>query len=233
MQGASTTYWSDFWCHHGSANRQADPCEQVLRTQGGLPISSDVLCQIDADVLAKLDVARGHIVADLGCGNGRFSRLVAPQCRHVLACDVSPDLLEFWPDGFAANIDRQVADLRDQSLPPAHFDRMLAYAVLQYFEPKEAVGLFGKWASALRAGGHVLVGDIPDATRMWQFFDTPHRRSAYFNGLVNNAPIVGTWFDPQWITQAAYHAGFTRVQILLQPESLPYAHFRFDAILAR
>jgi hypothetical protein len=75
------------------------------------------------------------------------------------------------------------------------------------------------------------LGDVPDAERIWNFFDTPPRRHAYFEQLAAQQPIIGTWFASPWLEHLAYDAGFARAVVLSQPASFPFQHFRFDLLL--
>lgn len=233
MPELKSDYWINVWRKHGVSSRDDHPQRQVMRTCGGEPLSDLKMREIEVDVLKKLDLQPCHVVADLGCGNGCFSRLMAMRCRSVLACDVSPDLLSTWNSTCPPNVQCCVRDIRDLRLKEYEFDRILAYGVLQYLSLTETLTLLQSLVSALRPEGRILMGDLPDSQRMWNFFNSVDRRAAYFRGLGDQSPLIGTWFEPEWIRHAAIFAGFDHAEILMQPEHLPYAHFRFDAILTR
>ncbi|MDA0659897.1 MAG: class I SAM-dependent methyltransferase [Planctomycetota bacterium] len=226
-------YWINVWREHGSSTRYEHPQLQVMRTCAGQPLSDPQVQSIEVDILKNLDLRSTHSVADLGCGNGWFSRLLAGRCRTVLACDVSRDLLSSWDSDCPSNVQRRVGDIRHLRFNEGEFDRILAYGVLQYLSLAETLTLFQTLVGSLRPNGRILLGDLPDARRMWTFFNSADRRAAYFRGLVDQSPVIGSWFDPDWIFHAAHFAGFEHVDILFQPEHLPYAHFRFDAVLGR
>ena len=111
------------------------------------------------------------------------------------------------------------------------FDRILCYAGIQYLSEQETLFLFKKLRRWIRDGGLVLLGDIPDATHRWRFFDSPERENAYFDALAAAQPIVGTWFDPSWLEKLSRYAGFKSSEFHSQPQTLPYQHYRFDLIL--
>ena len=73
----------------------------------------------------------------------------------------------------------------------------------------EAV-LLAKW---LPAGGYCVIGDIPDAARIWQFVSTPEYRKEYFELLEVGRPAIGTWFSKDFINYLAIDAGFEKCEI--------------------
>ena len=76
----------------------------------------------------------------------------------------------------------------------------------------------------------MLIGDIPDRHKLWDYFNTPDRVTAYFDGIVSQKPIIGTWLDSDWIEMLCLHAGFKKVEIIQQDTKLIYSDFRFDVL---
>jgi 2-polyprenyl-3-methyl-5-hydroxy-6-metoxy-1,4-benzoquinol methylase len=80
-----------------------------------------------------LRVERGTTALDIGCGIGRWSRILAARGASVTAIDVAPSMIEEarrrTPDGTA--IEYGVADVRTLSLG-TRFDLVLAVTVLQH-----------------------------------------------------------------------------------------------------
>jgi hypothetical protein len=80
----------------------------------------------------------------------------------------------------------------------------------------------------LRPDGVFLLTDIPDADRRWAFFDRAERERAYFESVEAGAPLLGAWYDREWLGRLARYAGFVEAVTIDQPIGLPFAHYRFD-----
>ncbi|MFT7677000.1 MAG: ubiquinone/menaquinone biosynthesis C-methylase UbiE [Planctomycetota bacterium] len=223
----SDHYWSKFWVEHGSASADAHPQAQVFRTLHREPIEQAKWEDTLAHISTSLAPGEQDRLLDLCGGNGLIAGALAKQCKDVVVVDISDGLLAHAGDR-GANVRCLQGDMRAVEFEDGSFERVLCYAALQYLTLDEAVALFERVYRWLTPGGSFFVGDIPDAGRQWEFFNSPERRSGYFSKLQVGEPIVGTWFDRQWVSHLAAHAGFTGVEAVDQPESQIYSWFRFD-----
>ncbi len=226
-----TDYWKSFWLTHAKENQDTEPQMQVLRTLNKQPVSPDVFAAIVDSIVTMLKPEPGNNLLDLCCGNGVITRELVNRFAAVTAVDLSEEFVAQISNGTAANITAFAADARTVEFPEDSFDRILLYAGLQYFSESETVALFMRLRHWLRDGGLVVLGDIPDATRKWNFFNSPEREGAYFEALKEGNPIVGNWFEPGWLEKLSHHAGFASAVTMLQPQSFPYQHYRFDLVL--
>lgn len=96
---------------------------------------------------------------DIGCGTGGFSRLLAQRAQHVLALDLSPQMIRLAREHSTrfSNIEYQVADVLNYDLPTNRFDYVVSIATLHHL-PFEM--LLEKMKGALRLGGVLLVLDL-------------------------------------------------------------------------
>lgn len=96
---------------------------------------------------------------DIGCGTGGFSRLLAQRAQHVLALDLSPQMIRVAQDRSCSfsNIEYQVADVLKLELPPVHLDCIVSIATLHHL-PLDL--MLEKMKAALKAGGTLLVLDL-------------------------------------------------------------------------
>src|SRR5260370_42043107 len=71
---------------------------------------------------------------ELGCGTGTFARLLAERAEHVLALDLSPQMIRLAQErsGHLSNIDFQVADVLMWEFPPEQFDCIVSIATLHH-----------------------------------------------------------------------------------------------------
>ncbi len=96
---------------------------------------------------------------DIGCGTGGFTRLLAQRAQHVLALDLSPQMMRVAQERSInlGNIEYQVADVLKYELPAGHFDCIVSIATLHHL-PLEV--MLDKMKTALKANGVLLVLDL-------------------------------------------------------------------------
>ena len=69
---------------------------------------------------------------EIGCGKGEFSRRLAVRSSHVLALDLSPEMIRIARTNSASesNIEFQIADVMTYDLPREGFDCIVSIATL-------------------------------------------------------------------------------------------------------
>jgi ubiquinone/menaquinone biosynthesis C-methylase UbiE len=109
-------------------------------------------------LLRHLPAPCGHAL-DVGCGTGILSRLMARRCERVLGLDLSPNMIRLARERSSgyANIDFEVADAMERSLPQGHFDCIASVATLHHLP---LAGALERLKRALRPGGVLLVLDL-------------------------------------------------------------------------
>src|SRR5882672_668997 len=100
-----------------------------------------------------------HDVVEIGCGTGAFARVLAQRAEHVLALDLSPEMIRIARERSAKfpNIDFQLADVRDLPLHIGRFDCIATIATLHHLPLSE---IYLKMKAALKPGGVLLVLDL-------------------------------------------------------------------------
>ena len=82
----------------------------------------------------------GMRVLELGCGTGYFTRELAHSGAHIVAVDVSPELLEVArADVSPANVSYEIQNACAMSYRDAVFDSVVGSSVLHHLETKEAL----------------------------------------------------------------------------------------------
>lgn len=130
---------------------------------------AEAAARSEADLWAAAGVAEGAVVADVGCGPGAVSvvlaALVGPTGR-VLAVDRDPSAVEAAraaaADAGAGNVSVRVGEAHDTGLAPAGADVVMIRHVLAHNGGMEAA-VVAHAAGLARPGGWVYLADV-DAT---------------------------------------------------------------------
>ena len=100
-----------------------------------------------------------HDVLEIGCGRGAFARRLAERSQHVLALDLSGEMIRIAREQSAQfpNIEFELADVRDVPFPIASFDCIATIATLHHLPFLE---MLLKMKKALKPGGVLLILDL-------------------------------------------------------------------------
>ena len=117
-----------------------------------------------------LEVREGTRVLDVGCGVGRWSRLLAGRGARVLGVDLSPTMIDQArrradSDGVAERCRFAVADLSRLDLEE-RFDLVLGVTVLQHIlDPEACRAALSAMAAHLAPGGRMVLLEAAPALR--------------------------------------------------------------------
>ena len=95
------------------------------------------------------------ILLDVGAGDGRLSRHVAPLAREVVVSDVSPTMVREAGENLEShsNVTTHLArGVTLDPLPAASFDVVFAQGVLSYLEVNQGLALLDEMATFEAAG---------------------------------------------------------------------------------
>ena len=133
--------------------------------------------QADFDRLAQLDdegwTANNHYhdfllkhvppncenALEIGCGTGAFARLLATRCKHVIALDLSSEMIRVARSRSSQfeNLEFELADAVRWNFPQSHVDFICSIATLHHVQQRE---LFLKMKDALKPHGVLVVLDL-------------------------------------------------------------------------
>jgi len=96
---------------------------------------------------------------EVGCGTGGFARRLAERGEHVLAADLSPEMIRLARERSARfpNIEYELADIQKRPLPDETFDCIASIATLHHVPYGETLL---KMKKALKPGGVLLILDL-------------------------------------------------------------------------
>jgi SAM-dependent methyltransferase len=117
-------------------------------------------------LVASLGPLAGKRVLDLGCGKGRFARVLCERGAQVVGLDLSAAML-----AAAAGVDRVRASARRLPFATASFDRVVAVEVFEHLAPESLDQVCAEARRVLRPGGTFAVLDKSvwscNANRPW------------------------------------------------------------------
>ena len=98
-------------------------------------------------------------VLEIGCGTGGFARALAERSDHVLAFDLSPEMIRLARERSAQfpNLEFELVDICERQLPDENFDCIATIATLHHLPYAETLL---KMKTALKPGGVLLILDL-------------------------------------------------------------------------
>lgn len=111
---------------------------------------------LDKPMLERVRLRQDQRVLDVGCGEGRFCRMVAPYAQKVTGVDPTDSLLQ----RAASLSDQAFVKAKAEALPfeNASFDLVLSY--LSLIDIADAKAAIEEMARVLAPGGRILVANL-------------------------------------------------------------------------
>jgi ubiquinone/menaquinone biosynthesis C-methylase UbiE len=225
-------FWIEYWNKDAMINTE-NLQQQVGRTKNKIALDANLWNDTLKEIIESLQLSDSDEVLDLCAGNGLISTPLSKICRHVTAVDFSAKLLSEIDTKEYKNITTIESDLRLLQFEEESVSKAIIYFAMQYFTEGEAVVLLKSIHRWLKPGGLLYIGDVPDADKIFDYFNTAERQNNYFESLVNNKPILGVWFKKLFFEKAALYAGFKGCVIIEQPDYQLNSHYRYDVLLKK
>ncbi|MGN6517156.1 MAG: ArsR/SmtB family transcription factor [Rhizomicrobium sp.] len=150
---------------------------------------------VEAAIAKVLRAQAVDSLLDAGTGTGRMLELLAPEIRHGVGIDVSPDMLSIARDRLArAHIHHCQVRLSDVFRMPfangsqdSGFDAALFHQVLHYLDDPQAA--VAEAARVLKPGGRILIVDFAPHDLEFLRSELQHRRLGFSDKEVHG------WFE--------------------------------------
>ena len=240
MQFVDSTRMRDFWderaredAFHFVDNRQRyqHPDTERFWAEG----------EKDLDTLLGalgLAVAQDDHVVELGCGIGRLTRVLAARAAHVVALDVSPEMLTLAQEHnpLLENVEWVLGDGSTLTgVESASADVVVSHVVLQHIpSAKVQLGYVAEFARVLKPGGWAAFQLSTDPRVHEPREASPQQsRRGFLKALVGQTP--GGQDEPEWLGAFVPldALGATAVSSGLELEQIEGSNTQFTLVRAR
>lgn len=220
--------------HHPETCDPDDIWGQVKRTVAGKPVSAEQIALIVESITTGLKLGSSDVLLDLCCGNGALTTHIFEACSGGLGVDYSAFLIEVANRRFVRNIHERyiVSDAMaylETEAEPERYTKALCYGAFSYFDEDVGHRFLKVLNERFRNVSHVLLGQLPDKSRMDAFFTA---RTAVAGEENDPGSLMGIWRTPAEMTEFARSAGW-ELQCQYMPAEFYAGHYRFNAILIR
>jgi trans-aconitate 2-methyltransferase len=159
---------------------------------------SDVHTEWAAQVLGRMEPA--DVILDAGCGSGRVTAMLLDNCRHVIAVDAAPSMVEHARETLGDRATVLQQDLLELSVPEP-VDAAFSNAVFHWVPDHPR--LFARLFEALKPGGQLEAqyGGFGNVERFHQAADEAGAQEPF-------APYLDGWVGPWNFTTAEQARGW-------------------------
>ena len=225
----------DFWFYYYNSNTivgSDDLQKNVGRTKNGNPITptewNTILDYIQSQI--KLDV--NDNIIEVCCGNGLVIGELSKKCNEAVGIDYSDLLIEQLNNNYP-NVKTILSDVMEYQLDINTYNKAILYFAAQHFTERQLLKLIKNIISSLKENGILLIGDIPDDTKKWNYISEPVHKKDYFQRLENGVPKIGNWFNRNWFESLSFFIDGINVEIMEQPDYMINSNYRFDVLITK
>jgi ubiquinone/menaquinone biosynthesis C-methylase UbiE len=196
--------------------------------------------KIAEDIIGKVHFETEDVVLDLCCGNAALAKIISKTCREIHGVDHSAHLIEtakkIKKKENISNLHLHLSDAMhiDKLFQEDFFDKSYCYFSFQYFDKMKRELLLEKLSRVTKRKGLIFLGDIPDKTRMWNFY--PAKLKFYREKISRLIQFkegecdLGWWIYPKEIMDWCDNHKLS-ASILPQGKNMPHAYYRFDVLI--
>lgn len=227
--------WERYYRDKVARLDRGDYFSQVGHTVNGQPIPPVHFDLLVEQISAELDLRAGDRLLDVCCGNGLITRRLAVKVRSVVGIDIAAGLIDIAAsDHKEANTTYLRLDAREvESLKASGaegFDKVLLYAALQHFTPDEFAPILDSLKALLASEGAIMLGFVPDAALIWNFYNTPQRRAEHLQRQADGTDTFGFWWPQPELDRMCRAQGLTCAFGRL-PSAVHASTYRFNAVV--
>lgn len=221
--------WKAYW--NDKARNSDNPFLQVVRISSKKHVDAKAsLSFIISHISNVLKIEKHDTLLDLCCGNGLLTEQFSSKCKYVYGIDFSPVLLEtarkFHNPPKVQYIEANALNFTTKF--KEQVEKIILYFSFQYFDSySQGEKVIMEMTRALKPGGLILIGDIPDRQHLWEFYNTLPDKLRYYKNKLLEKNEMGKFWSKAELDKICKDNHFVGTHIK-QPESLPYSNYRFD-----
>ncbi|MFA5663592.1 class I SAM-dependent methyltransferase [Castellaniella sp.] len=227
---------NEYWKNHYNAKVEkfrGSPLKQVERTVNGQEMDQGQIDLTIGAIARALRLTDSDMVADLCCGNGLITRVMARKAGRIRAVDISDQMVDYAREFSAAdNVDYLTADV--SRLPASFFEGCSKAYICDSISCLESDDLV-RLLEAVHGAASVqtmYISGIPDHDQLASYYDTEEKMAYYRKQKASGTPHIGNWWTREQFRALVEATGF-RATILSQGPERMSAYFRFDCLVER
>jgi len=173
----------------------------------------DVVDYLDRRVFAPF-LGTCEVLLEIGPGGGRFTEILLPKCKRLIAAEAAPTMLAHLRRRFAANPKLEYLVVKDASLEPLpddSVDAVFSYGVFVHLHEWDIFSYLREVARVLRPGGRAVIEHSNTLSELgWATFlrDLPHCVGRH------KAPGAFTAMTPELMRVFCERAGLQVVEVV-------------------
>jgi len=226
-------FWEDYY-NDDKIVGSDDFQKNVGRTKSGVTIPKKIWKKTLQDIEKLLNInKKTSEILELCCGNGQIIGNLSPKCKKAIGVDYSEKLLDQLKIKFGNSVITICSNVLDVSFKNDSFNVIIMYFAIQHFNEKEAVQIIEKSIGWLKNGGKLYIGDIPNEVKKWEYINTKEYRKDYIQRVIENRPMIGNWFQPDFFKAIGSYINNIDVKIIEQPPYHINSSNRFDVLIEK
>lgn len=224
--------WKKFWNEKGG---EENPFAQVARVGGKLTQNEEIIDAIVNHIVGVLDLKSDDVLLDVCCGNGLLTSKLAKYCKKVVGVDLSDILINHAKKNYPEIefICADVLELNHQIIFNRHlpFDKINLYFSFQYFDGfDKGKMVIENLLTLLKNDGKIFLGDIPDSTKFFDYYNTPLRIIQLVKQTLQNKNTMGKFWSDNELRLICKQLNVDGKK-LTQSANLPYSNYRMDWLI--
>ena len=206
----------------------------IARTKKGVRISDSDWIKTLEYIKELIEFSSDHYILELCCGNGVIIGELSKKCKVAVGVDYSEILLNQLKSQFNnESLKCYHADVLEFSYKGRSFDSVIIYFSIQHFSPSETIKLVEKALSVLKPGGSLLIGDVPDEDKKWQYINKPKYIKDFYSRTLNGNPKIGFWFKKDFFLNMKYYFEGIDIKAISQPLYQINSDHCFDILIKK
>jgi ubiquinone/menaquinone biosynthesis C-methylase UbiE len=225
-------YWHKYFSNPNIVNNHNSQLN-VGRTKNGIPIPRETWEKTLRYIKKQIGVQKGlSDVLELCCGNGQIIGNLSLDCASAIGIDYSKPLLDQLKKSFP-EVKTIHNDILNVHFYKEQFHSIIFYFSIQHFDERDALIILQRAVTWLKPKGKILIGDIPNELKKWEYINKPEYQKDYMIRLIDKRPMIGYWFNPHFFQAISTIIPDISVTCMEQPKYQINASYRFDVIIEK